>query len=129
MARLTAIVGVVCALAATPAQAAPLNDGARQELQVRLAASATAARGNRPEDALRKCGEAQSYAARYGYDRDALMQGRIEMCFALAATFRKDRNAACAAYGRALPLLTRAKEGDAMLDLDHAKRSHRELGC
>ena len=98
-----------------------------QELAIRLAGSATDARGNRPDDALRKCSEAQSYAARY--DRDALIQGRIEMCFGLAATFRKDRNAACAAYGRALPLLTSANASHAMLDLDHAKRSHRELGC
>ena len=94
---------------------------------MRLAASATDARDNRPEDALRKCNEARSYAA--GYDRDALVQGRIEMCFGLAATFRKDRSAACAAYGRALPLLNSANAGNAMLDLDHAKRSHRELGC
>jgi hypothetical protein len=122
-----ATVGVIFLLAAAPTQAAPLNDNARKELANRLAASATDARGNRPEDALRKCNEARAYAARY--DRDALIQGRIEMCFALAATFRKDRKAACAAYGRALPLLTSGNAGNAMLDLDQAKRSHRELGC
>ena len=127
MGRSMAIAGIICALAAAPAQAAPLNDDARKELAIRLAASATDARDNRPEDALKKCKEAQSYAARF--DRDALVQGRIEMCFALAATFRKDRSAACAAYVRALPLLTSANASHAMLDLDHAKRSHRELGC
>ena len=127
MGRLMAVVGVIFTLAAAPAQAAPLDGNARQDLAIRLASSAADARGNKPEDALRKCNEAQSYAARY--DRDALMQGRIEMCFALAATFRKDRSAACAAYGRALPLLTSGNAGNAMLDLDQAKRSHRELGC
>jgi hypothetical protein len=122
-----AIVGAIFTLAAAPVGAAPLDGNARQELAVRLAASATDARGEKPEDALRKCNEARSYAARY--DRDALIQGRIEMCFGLAAKFRRDRSAACAAYGRALPLLTSANASDAMLDLDHAKRSRRELGC
>jgi hypothetical protein len=127
MERLIAIVGVILTLAAAPAHAAPLDDNARQDLAMRLAASATDARDDRADDALRKCNEARSYAARY--DQDALTQGRIEICFGLAAIFRKDRNAACAAYGRALPLLTGAEPSDAMLDLDQAKRSHRELGC
>jgi hypothetical protein len=127
MGRLMAIVGAILALAAAPVQAAPLDDNAWKEIATRLAASATAARNDRPEDALRKCDEAQSYAARY--DQDALNKGRIEICFGLAAIFRKDRSAACAAYGRALPLLTSADPSDAMLDLDQAKRSHRELGC
>jgi hypothetical protein len=122
-----AIAGVALALAAAPVHAAPLDDNAWKEIAVRLAASATDARGDRPEDALRMCNEARSYAARY--DQDALIQGKIEICFGVAALFRKDRSAACAAYGRALPLLTSAEPGDAMLDLDRAKRSHRELGC
>ena len=127
MGRLMAVIGVIFTLAAAPAQAAPLDGNARQDLAIRLAASAADARGNKPEDALRKCNEAQSYAARY--DRDALIQGRIEMCFGLAAKFRRDRSAACAAYGRALTLFIGADPSDAMLDLDQAKRSHRELGC
>ena len=127
MGKSMAIVGLVFTLAAAPAHAAPLDDNAWKELKVRLAASATDARGDRPEDALRKCNEARSYAARY--DRDVLVQGRIEICFGRAAIFRNDRSAACLAYARALTLLVGADQSDAMLDLDQAKRRHRELGC
>ena len=52
MGKSMAIVGVVFTLAAAPAHAAPLDDNAWKELKVRLAASATDARGDRPEDAL-----------------------------------------------------------------------------
>jgi hypothetical protein len=127
MGRLMVIVGVIFTLEAAPAHAASLNDSAREELMLRLAASATDARADRPDDALRKCNEVQGYAARY--DQDALIQGRIEVCFGLAATFRRDRSAACAAYGRALPLLTGASASNAILDRDNAKQRHRELGC
>jgi hypothetical protein len=127
MGRLITIAGVIFTLLAASVHAAPLNDSARKELRVRLLASATAAREDRPEDALRKCNEAQSYAARY--DQDALVQGRIEICFGRAALFRNDRNAACVAYARALRFLTSADPSDAMLDLDRTRRSHRELGC
>ena len=127
MGRFAAIAGIVLALAATPARAVPLDDRAWKEIETRLAAAATDARDDRPDDALRKCNEARSYAARY--DQDALIGGKIEICFGRAAMFRKDRKAACAAYARALPLLNKAEPNDAELDLDQAKRSHSELGC
>ncbi len=57
------------------------------------------------------------------------MAGKIEICFGLAALFRKDRSAACAAYARALPLLVRVELGRAELDIDRAKTGLRELGC
>ena len=83
MGRLITIAGVIFTLSAASVQAAPLDDSAWKELRVRLLASATDAREDRPEDALRKCNEARSYAARY--DQDALVQGRIEICFGRAA--------------------------------------------
>jgi hypothetical protein len=126
MGRLMAI-GVIFTLSAASVHAAPLDDSAWKELRVRLAASATDAREDRPEDALRKCNEARSYAARY--DQDPLVQGRIQICFGRAAVFRNDRSAACVAYARALPFLTSAPPSDAMLDLDYVRRSHRDLGC
>ena len=125
--RLMATVGVIVAMAAAPVGASPLDDNAWRQIASHLAASALDARDGRYEDALTKCNAAKSYAA--SYDQDALIGGRIEICFGLAAIFRKDRSAACAAFTRALPLLTRAEPGDAQLDLDKAKRSHRELGC
>ena len=127
MGKLITIAGVIFTLSAASVHAAPLDDSAWKELRARLLASATDAREDRPEDALRKCNEAQSYAARY--DQNALVQGRIEICFGRAAVFRNDRSAACVAYARALPFLTSADPSDAMLDLDHARRSHRQLGC
>ena len=127
MGRLMATVGVIFTLAATPLYASPLDDKAWREIAIHLAASASDARDGKSEDALKECNAAKSYAA--GYDQDAHIGGRIEICFGLAAIFRKDRSAACAAYARALPLLIRAEPGDAQLDLDQAKRSHRELGC
>ena len=127
MGRLITIAGVIFALSAASVHAAPLDDSAWKELRVRLLASATDARKDRPEDALRKCNEARSYAARY--DQDALVQGRIEICFGRAAVFRNDRSAACVAYARALRFLASADPSHAMLDLDHTRRSHRELGC
>jgi len=127
MGKLIAIAGVIFTLSAASVHAVPLDDSAWKELRARLAASATDARGDRPEDALRKCNEAQSYAARY--DQDALILGRIEICFGRAALFRNDRNAACVAYAQALRFLTSADPTHAMLDLDHTRRSHRELGC
>ena len=128
MGRLAPIVAVAfTVLAATPVYAAPLDDNAWRAIVSHLAASATDARADRAEDALKNCNAAKSYAARY--DHDALIAGKIEICFGLAAIFRKDRSAACAAYARALPLLTSAEPGEAMLDVEQAKRSHRELGC
>ena len=127
MGRLTATFGVILTLAATPVCAAPLDDSAWRAIAAQSAASASDARDGGSEDALKKCNEAKSHAARY--DRDALIGGRIEICFGLAALFRRDRSEACAAYARALPLLAGAEPKDAERDLDWTKRSHRELGC
>ena len=128
MVRLAALVGVALALlATTTVYAAPLDDNAWRAIAGHLAASATDAKDDRAEDALKNCNAAKSYAARY--DHNARIAGKIEICFGLAAVFRKDRSAACAAYARALPLLTSAEREDAQLDLDRARRSHRELGC
>jgi hypothetical protein len=125
--RLIAVAGVIFGLGATPAQAKSWNDNAREQIAVRLAAAAADARGARPDEALRKCGEARSYAALH--DPDTLIDARIDICFGLAALYRKDRIAACASFARAVALLAGGDPADAMLDLDQAKRAHRELGC
>ena len=125
--RLMATVGVIVAMAAAPVGASPLDDNAWRQIASHLAASALDARDGRYEDALTKCNAAKSYAA--SYDQDALIGGRIEICFGLAAIFRKDKSAACTAYARALPLLARVKPPEGQFDLDQARRRHRELGC
>jgi ABC-type microcin C transport system permease subunit YejB len=110
-----------------PSNAAPLDDNAWRAIASHLAASATDARDGRAQEALNHCNAARAYAVRY--DEDARIAGRIEMCFGLHALYRKDRIAACAAYARALPILTDTKFKDAQLDLDRAKLRNRELGC
>jgi hypothetical protein len=127
MIRSAAIVVAMTTLTVAPVPAAPLDDKVRSEIAIHLLASSTNARNGRAEEALKSCSEAKSYAARY--DQDPLIGGRIEMCFGLAAIFRKDKSAACAAYARALPLLTRVKPPEGAFDLDQAKRRRRELGC
>ena len=115
-------------MAATTVYAAPLDDNGWKAIARHLRASATDAKDDRSGDALKNCNAAKSYAAHYDYD--AGIAGRIEICFGLAAIFRRDRSAACAAYARALALLTGSEfKNDAQLDLDQAKRSHGELGC
>ena len=127
MRAFAAIIGVTL-LASTNVYAVPLDDNGWRAIVRHLGASATDAKDDRAEDALKDCNAAKSYAAHYDYD--AHIAGRIEMCFGLAAIFRRDRSAACAAYARAIALLTSAEfKNDAQLDLDQAKRSHRELGC
>lgn len=127
MGRLIAVAGLIAGLAATPVAAMTWTDDARTELAVGLAAAAADARGAKPDDALRKCGEAKSHAALY--DQDALIEARIDICFGLAALYRKDRTTACASFARALALLAGADPADARLDLDQARRTHSEMGC
>jgi hypothetical protein len=114
-------------LLVAPSNAGPLDDNAWRVIASHLAASTPDARDGRAQDALNHCNAARSYAARY--DQDARLAGRIEMCFGLDALYRKDRIAACAAYARAITLLTSTKSNDSQFDLDRAKRVNRELGC